>query len=128
MTFTPHHVGLTVPDLEKAVQWYTSVLGFDVATELTVPDTGLQIAMLVKDGFRLELFAHPESSRHEPAYSDIALHLPNEGWRHLAFTVADLPQTLNETINKGATFAGGPVKNDALGFTLCVRRPTRSAI
>ena len=115
--FAPHHVGLTVPDLDKAAAWYQDVLGFDVQTRTSNPETGLQIAMLGKDGFSIELFQMPSCGRLEPVYDDIAGHLPYEGWRHLAFRVDDLEATMAELKERGAAHAGGPIENAALGFT-----------
>lgn len=115
--FVPHHVGLTVPSVEKAAQWYADVLGFAVQTRTSNPENGLQIAMLQKDGFCIELFQMPSGGRLEPVYDDIAAHLPYEGWRHLAFQVDDLEATMAELKERGATHAGGPIENPTLGFT-----------
>ena len=105
----PDHVGLTVPDLEEAVRFYTDVIGgvelyrlgpFDAAeippsddgrdwtdAHLDVPGARLQFAVLrLGEDFMLELFeyARPDdASRTPPRNCDVGGH-------HLALKVADI--------------------------------------
>jgi catechol 2,3-dioxygenase-like lactoylglutathione lyase family enzyme len=103
------HVGLTVPDLEEAVRFYTDVIGgvelyrqgpFDAAeiprmpdgrdwteAHVNVPGARLRFAVLrLGDDFMLELFEYekPEqASRTPPQNSDVGGH-------HLALKVTDV--------------------------------------
>ncbi|MUW15674.1 VOC family protein [Halorubrum sp. CBA1125] len=53
---TAHHVGVTVTDLDRAVDFYTETFGFDVVDEFTVGDEAFAEAVAV-DGASAS-FAH----------------------------------------------------------------------
>jgi catechol 2,3-dioxygenase-like lactoylglutathione lyase family enzyme len=75
-----HHIGLTVPDLEAARDFFTEVLGFAVVGE--VPDYP---AVFVSDGtitLTLWRVADPQNVRPFDRRTNIGLH-------HLALAVAD---------------------------------------
>lgn len=51
----PYLVALSVPELDAAIRWYEENLAFKVARRLAFPEATLAIAMLERDGFKLEL-------------------------------------------------------------------------
>lgn len=114
MHLRPHHVGLTVPDLESALAWYAEHLGFQITARQTVDPIGLEIALIQSGEVVLELFGLPQTRREEPAYSGVAEHLPIEGWRHIAFQVDALEPILSQWQGH---IVGEPVRNEALGYT-----------
>jgi catechol 2,3-dioxygenase-like lactoylglutathione lyase family enzyme len=94
-----HHVGLTVADLERSLDFYLDVLGLELVSEPTpvfddprlgaavgVPGAALRCAILGLDGARLELLEYSA-----PA-SPVAAPLPQNalGAHHVAFHVADV--------------------------------------
>jgi catechol 2,3-dioxygenase-like lactoylglutathione lyase family enzyme len=95
---TPHHVGVTVSDLDRAVAFYTETFGLNVAAEfavggdafadaVAVEGAAADFAHLVADGDEtiIELVAYdPEG---EPA-DDPALNRP--GAIHLGLSVDDV--------------------------------------
>jgi methylmalonyl-CoA/ethylmalonyl-CoA epimerase len=85
----PHHVGISVADLEASIAWYDEYLGFALESVVRIPeDEGGRVAMLVNEGgFRVELFELPGAAplpdeRRHPA-SDLRTH----GVKHLAYQV-----------------------------------------
>ena len=104
------HLGLTVPDLEEAVRFYTQVIGgaelyrlgpFDAAELPTMPDgrdwteahvnvpgARLRFAVVSIGDFKLELFEYekPEDARTTPPRNQ------DVGGHHLSLKVADLAE------------------------------------
>jgi catechol 2,3-dioxygenase-like lactoylglutathione lyase family enzyme len=88
------HVGFNVPDLDAAIAFFTTVLGFTllersgrIADEQVI--AGTQVAMLAFGDARVELLQFATSS---PDWSPPAMEAP--GGCHLALTVADLDAAL----------------------------------
>jgi len=112
------HVGLTVPDVNQAIEWYEDVLG--AAAPLTfgpfegdflqgaldvLPGTGIaQITMLrVGHSANIELFQYEASpQRHDmPKNSDWSGH-------HIAFYVTDIDAAVEYMDSRGVTRFFGP--------------------
>ena len=122
------HVALTVPDLDRAVAFYSDVIGgvqlyrigpFDAAVmprmldgrdwteaHINVPGACLSIAMLqVGPNLMLELFQYtePKTRRLEPPRNcDLGGH-------HIAFKVADLDVAVKFLESHGVRVLAGPV-------------------
>lgn len=119
------HVGLTVPDLAAAVEFYTKALGGRVRFRLgpfdsrelspdggdwtqdhvAVPDALYNIAMMgFGDGPLIELFEYlrPEGNRVPPRNNDAGGH-------HIAFVVSDLAAALAQVVAHGGTAQAGPI-------------------
>jgi methylmalonyl-CoA/ethylmalonyl-CoA epimerase len=98
--FSFHHGGVSVPDLDAAIHWYGTVLGFEVEKRFYIEPARAHAAMLRKGPLRFELFdvegakPLPEERRHPP--SDLRTH----GTKHLAFRVASLDDFLAEMRQK----------------------------
>ena len=84
----PHHVGISVADLEDSIAWYERFLGFELESVVPVPEDEGRVAMLVSGGgFRVELFELPQAAplpadRRHPA-TDLRTH----GIKHVAYEV-----------------------------------------
>jgi lactoylglutathione lyase len=93
-----NHVGLCVTDLDRARDFYTDVLGFEIDRELTVPDqasgyllsveapVGLTAVYLRRGPFTLELLHFDRPGN--PVADDHPFNQP--GLTHLSFSVDDL--------------------------------------
>jgi methylmalonyl-CoA/ethylmalonyl-CoA epimerase len=94
----PHHVGISVADLDQSIAWYEDHLGFALESTGGVPEDDGRMAMLVNEGgFRVELFELPGAAalpheRRHPA-SDLRTH----GVKHVAYEVDDI-ETLAERL------------------------------
>lgn len=89
-----HHAAVSLPDLEQGIEWYSRVLGFSVEARFPIAAVGAQVAMLVRDGMRIELFqvanaaALPDDRR--SPHGDLMTH----GNKHVAFQVPDIKALL----------------------------------
>jgi methylmalonyl-CoA/ethylmalonyl-CoA epimerase len=103
--FIFHHGGVSVPDLEAAIDWYAKVLGFTEEKRFTIPPAPAKVAMIRKGPLRFELFevegAAPLPESRRMPIPDLRTH----GNKHVAFQVADLDAFLTEMESKGADVA-----------------------
>ncbi|HWC84647.1 MAG TPA: VOC family protein [Pseudonocardiaceae bacterium] len=85
------HVGISVPDLEAAVDWYVSVFGLTAAPEFAVPGTDLRGRMLLDpvSGFRIELLHRP-SARPGPGFGSALEAAGVHGYGHICLCVAEV--------------------------------------
>ena len=103
--FTFQHGGVSIPDLEQAIDWYGQVLGFEVEKRFWIEAARSHTAMLRKGPLRFELFEVegaaplPDERRHPP--SDVKTH----GNKHLAFRVESIDDFLTEMTAKNVDIA-----------------------
>ena len=99
----PHHVGISVADLEASIAWYEEYLGFEVEHLCGIPEDKGRVAMLVGDGgFRVELFELPDAAplpddRRHPA-TDLRTH----GVKHVAYEVDGIEAWQERLLGLGA--------------------------
>ena len=96
------HVCIGVSDLDRAIEWYRRVLGFEVDIRWTVPELpGFRLAYIEKDDFRIELIDTGEREATEPAPMafDEFLRLP--GFSHLCFRVDDVDAAMDALSAEG---------------------------
>ncbi|OJX67070.1 MAG: hypothetical protein BGO95_10080 [Micrococcales bacterium 73-13] len=119
------HIGLTVPDLEAAIEFYTKALGgrvlyrlgpFDsramsegdedwTGTHVAVPDALYNIAFVgFGDGRPIEFFEYlrPAGNPSAPRNNDVGGH-------HIAFVVSDIPKAVEQILAHGGTEAAQPI-------------------
>jgi catechol 2,3-dioxygenase-like lactoylglutathione lyase family enzyme len=111
-----NHIGLTVPDIFAAIDWYRDVLGFEhimgprvleAASAATAETSSIlgprfrrayQAHLLADNGIGLELFQFVDppvlDAEDETVYW-------RRGYWHLCLTVADLPRTLQAVLDHG---------------------------
>jgi catechol 2,3-dioxygenase-like lactoylglutathione lyase family enzyme len=103
--FTFHHGGVSVPDLDEAIDWYGRVLGFELEKRFYIDAAKSHTAFVKKGPLRFEIFQVegaaplPEDRRDPP--SDVRTH----GNKHVAFQISDLDAFLEEVRAKGADVA-----------------------
>ncbi len=124
--FTFHHGGVSVPDLDAAIDWYDRVLGFAVEKQFFIEAAKAKAAMVRKGPLRFELFEVegaaplPEDRRHPPA--DLRTH----GNKHVAFRVENLDDFLTEMRAKDVDIAF--VVKEAFGAGCFIRDPAGNLI
>lgn len=101
----PHHLGISVPNLEASVAWYRDMLGFSLDTYSAVEAANAKIAFMKRGDFRIELF-EVEDAAPLPDYRlypdrDIATH----GTKHIAFEVEDLRGLMDSLKGRGVDVA-----------------------
>jgi len=103
--FTFHHGGVSVPSLEKAIEWYGHVLGFELERRFYIAAAKSHTAIMRKGALRFEILevegAHPlpEDRRHPTR--DLATH----GNKHVAFRIESLESFLLEMTEMQADIA-----------------------
>ena len=103
------HIAITVQDMDRAVDFYRDVLGFEVLGQLMLNDDTLKLVFLQAGSARLELFAYTEEGRRNDA-SDRNEDL---GFKHLAFHVNDVDAVATRLHEHGVDFTVEPT--DAAG-------------
>lgn len=100
--FWHDHLGVSVPDLEAAIQWYHRVLGFEVERRIQIDSIPAKVAMLKNGPLRVELF---EAANGKPASEvrnipdiDILTH----GNKHVSFAADDVFALAEELKKRGA--------------------------
>jgi catechol 2,3-dioxygenase-like lactoylglutathione lyase family enzyme len=87
----PHHVTISVENLDRVSEWYVTVLGFKPEPHAG-NDPNFQVQHVTIPGYRIDLIQFKGSSRPAPA-NPIYLR---QGWIHIAFSVPDLPAALKQ--------------------------------
>jgi lactoylglutathione lyase len=140
-----NHTSFTVSDLERSVEFYTRVLGFDlerrfdaegqaISTITGFSGARLRIAFVSLGDFRLELIQYdsPEGAKLDTATNNI-------GSAHIAFWTDDVDKTYEELKAKGVHFRGAPIRSrperprvayftDPDGITLEIVEPHASSV
>ena len=103
------HIELLTAAPERAVDFYTRVLGFRERERLRVPQTPqgpLDLVYLQLGDTTLEVMCFPEAKSRIP---ERASEL-RQGWQCLALEVEDMDRTLSALNAKGIETAWGPLK------------------
>jgi glyoxylase I family protein len=100
------HIELVTADPERAVRFYTEVLGFSMRETVTVPG-GLQLTYLDLGGTTVELMCYSET-KVQPAQQEEHL-----GYRMMALEVDDMQKALDYLKAKGIEPVWGPITRPA---------------
>jgi methylmalonyl-CoA/ethylmalonyl-CoA epimerase len=102
LEFWHHHGGVSVPDLDAAIIWWRTVLGFEVARRFPIPAIPADVAMLVNGPLHIELFevagAKPLPEERRQPDTDVYTH----GNKHVSFAVDDVREFAAELRRRGA--------------------------
>ena len=100
-----HHGGISVPDLDDAIEWYGRVLGFELEKKFYIEAAKSKTALVKRGDIRFELFEVegakplPDERRHPP--SDLQTH----GNKHVAFKIESLDLFLKHARSVDADIA-----------------------
>lgn len=101
------HVELLTADPERAIAFYTGVLGFRERERMRIPETPagpLDLVYLDLGGTTVELMCYPQAKIPEkPAEARL-------GWQCLALEVEDMDEALAMLESRGVKPSWGPVK------------------
>jgi catechol 2,3-dioxygenase-like lactoylglutathione lyase family enzyme len=118
----PHHVALSVPDLDASLAWYRDRLGFRPLTERRYPPIRARGIFLERNGFLIELFAREGSTRRDPPQAVVPDELLAQGYRHLGFAVDDVDAAVTALRSRGVEVASPPEDVPELGLRLAFIR------
>ena len=110
-----HHVGVTVSDLERSLEWYSRIFGFepgpvnhgegpDLERGVQVPGATLSFCMVRVGNVNLEFLQYhqPEGKEWDRTNGDV-------GAAHICFVVDDMAAAYADLQARGAVFNGPPV-------------------
>ena len=95
------HIEINVPDIDKAIDFYTSILGFKLWRRVKAdnPDGGtFEIAGVVLGDFMIEILKA----------RDLEVDQSSVGVRLIALRVDDMAKTIEELLGKGVEVAAEP--------------------
>jgi glyoxylase I family protein len=104
------HIELVTANAERAVEFYTDILGFAVRDRMRVPSTPmgpLDLVYLDLGGTTVELMCYPQ------AHVDARQAGERLGYRMMAIEVDDMDEALAYLRSRGVEASWGPVKRPA---------------
>lgn len=102
----PHHVGISVRDMDEAIRFWSEVFGFELDFKAELRGIKTIVAFLKRDGFRIELFqkegAVPAHEDRLKPNTDLLTH----GTKHIAFSVEDVQAAAETLHERGVRIVG----------------------
>ena len=115
------HIEIVTAEPERAVRFYTEVLGFKVRSRVAVPGGGPQLVYLDLGGTMVELITYAQTP---PPAAAAGLRL---GYSMMALEVEDMDQALAQLKAQGVEPSWGPVKRPSYARAE-IRDPDGNAI
>jgi glyoxylase I family protein len=123
------HIGVSVFDLEKSVQFYRDVVGMEIeyrayhegekiSRVVDVADATLNICVLKKGGVRLELIDYGKPEKKQLQYKDQS----SPGLIHIAMKVSDVEDAWRRMKALGYGFNSEPMVTRENGPKICYFR------
>ena len=105
-----HHVGYVVPDLDRAVEFYTQTLGMTMTKRVDAPQMGLEIAVFrLGDGSTgIELM---KPTTDTGMYADFLRANPNGALHHVAYRTNDPLTAAAERVQQCGLRLAPPTQN-----------------
>lgn len=123
----PHHLGISVADIEASIAWYGEMLGFTLVKRHTLEAVPAEIAFLSHGDFSIELFEVPGAAplpedRRYPN-RDLLTH----GTKHMALAVQNMREVMDVLKQRDVDIAMDVtmVEQTAIAF---IRDPTGNLI
>jgi methylmalonyl-CoA/ethylmalonyl-CoA epimerase len=100
--FWHHHGGISVPDLDAAIQWWERVMGFRLLRKAHIPSVPCEMAMVANGNLHMELFEVPgaQQAPYDRSYPDH--DLKTYGNKHVSFAVREVDAFAEELRRRGA--------------------------
>ena len=105
MALKPLHVGISVSDMEAALEWYKKNLDFELVKDDYVPPLGARICFIQSGDFQLELFKYDAPKPIPEDRLTPNSDLQTVGTKHVAFEVADMKALKEKFLANGVDIA-----------------------
>jgi methylmalonyl-CoA/ethylmalonyl-CoA epimerase len=114
----PLHVGISVPDIEASIAWYSEVLGFTLESNFYMEPIKSKVAFLKHGDFSVELFQADDAAPLPEDRRTPNLDIRTHGTKHVAFSVKDVRQFVEGLKARNADIAMDvfPVGRDFVAF------------
>jgi methylmalonyl-CoA/ethylmalonyl-CoA epimerase len=122
MNLRPHHVGISVSDMQRSLDWYRNILGFHLRASTSIEESDLKIAYISNGVFEIELFERRGSWRIPTRDTDVLESFTAQGYKHFAFEVKDVDATWSTLQSKDLDLVSEPTTNTDLGVRYCFIR------
>lgn len=101
-----YNVAFTVTDIEKSIEWYKNVLGFELKNKstFTLPTGSANAAILALGDLKLELLQVPGGKKIPEMFAAVPLHLIPIGNKAIVFQVTDLKLATKQLEEKEVKF------------------------
>ncbi len=109
--FKPLHVGISVRNIEEAIEWYKNVLDFELLWCRDFEELKSKIAFVKRGNFEIELFEHHESIQPPKERLMPKSDIQTQGTKHVAFGVENIVSLFNDFKNKGVDIVFGPIES-----------------
>lgn len=96
MVYKALHVGISVGNMEEALDWYRKNLDFELVKDDYVPPLGARICFIQNGDFQIELFRYDDPKPIPEDRLTPNSDLQTIGTKHVAFQVPDM-KALKET-------------------------------
>ena len=97
-----NHVAASVSSLDESIAWYGRVLDLDLEQRFQIPGHPVEVAVLCRDGLRVELFEAVGSEPIPASQRDPDLSFFTQGYRHIALSVPDVHAAADALRARGA--------------------------
>jgi methylmalonyl-CoA epimerase len=114
-----HHLGVAVEDLDEAVTTYEQIFGARLEHRETVPDQGVEAALLKVGDGRVELLA--SLGEETPVGKFLAKRGP--GMHHVAYEVADVRAAIGELAEQGVELVDEEPRQGLFGLEVAFLHP-----
>ena len=102
LEFWHDHAGVSVPNLDAAVAWYKSVLGFELERRIVIESIPANVAVLKNGNLRMELFEAIGGKAPAEERSIPDQDIKTWGNKHVSFAVDDVIVVGEELKRRGA--------------------------
>lgn len=105
MVYKALHVGISVGNMEEALEWYKKNLDFELVKDDYVPPLGARICFIRNGDFEIELFRYDDP---KPIPEDRLVpntDLQTVGTKHVAFEVPDMKALKEKFLANGVDIA-----------------------
>lgn len=99
------HVGISVRDMEEALEWYEKNLGYVKTTDFYAPPLKSRICFIEKDGFAIELFKNDDPIAKAPELLVPNTNLQAIGTKHLALRTDNMDALKERLVANGVDIA-----------------------
>jgi methylmalonyl-CoA/ethylmalonyl-CoA epimerase len=113
------HIMISTSDYQGTVDWYRSVLGFEVVREWDIDGyPEVDVGYIAANGFMIEVVGTPKEFQSEKVAPDVFTAMSDRGYVHIAFTSADVDAVAAELLSRGVALELSPTNFDAAGVRL----------